>query len=238
MEVMVPGSEEYAVFHYAKLGLPQRVILLSCPQPKKLWEIMQQENGEIVSARGGFVGGDSARLLARRIAGSRACRAFAALALSFLGVVTAFGIAPDTVTEPLKQTPVVVELALPAANPADVPVEGYWREERIQRRDTLAAVLERLGAHDPEAAQHPRNHGAARARHPLVSGHAGAALSEPFSPLWPRLLAVPVGPGPGPITPCPGLGCVARRPLPGPVTRLRETGGPRRRPAAPAGGGR
>jgi len=170
MEIMALHGRDYAVFHYAKLGLPQRAILLSCPHPKKLWEIMQQENGEIVAARGRFVGSKSGRLLARRIAASRLCRAAAALALSFLGVVTAFGIAPDTVTEPLKQTPVMVELALPGANPADLPVEGYWREERIQRRDTLAAVLERLGAHDAEALQQLRSQRAARALNQLAPG--------------------------------------------------------------------
>jgi murein DD-endopeptidase MepM/ murein hydrolase activator NlpD len=131
---------------------------------------MKQENSVIVAARGSFVGSKSARLLARRIAGSRLCRAAAALAFSFLGVVTAFGIAPDTVTEPLKQTPVVVELALPAASLGEPPVEGYWREEGIQRRDTLAAVLERLGTHDAEALQYLRSRRAARALHHLVPG--------------------------------------------------------------------
>ena len=131
---------------------------------------MQQGNRGIVAARSGFVGREFARLLAHRIAQSKLVRAAAALALSFVGVVTAFGIAPDTVTEPLKQTPVVVELALPATGPAEPPVEGYWREENIQRRDTLAAVLERLGAHDAEALQQLRSRRAARALYQLVPG--------------------------------------------------------------------
>src|SRR5688572_24120705 len=107
---------------------------------------MQQENGVIVAAPRKFVGRESGRILVRRIARSRLCRAAAALVLPFIGVVTAFGIAPDTVTDPPTQTPVVLELALPAPRSGNVPAEGYWREERIQRGDTLAALLARLGA--------------------------------------------------------------------------------------------
>ncbi|MGH8632615.1 MAG: hypothetical protein ACRET7_00620, partial [Burkholderiales bacterium] len=131
---------------------------------------MQQENGVIVAARRRFVGREAGALLVRRIAGSRLCRAAAAMVLPFVGVVAAFGIAPDTVTEPLKQTPVVMELALPASSPGGISVEGYWREERIQRGDTLAALLARLGAHDPEALQHLRSTRSARALYQLVPG--------------------------------------------------------------------
>lgn len=131
---------------------------------------MQQENGAIVAARGRFVGREAGRLLARRIAGSRLFRAAAAVVLPFFGVVAAFGIAPDTVTEPRKQTPVVLELALPIAASADAPVQGYWREERVQRGDSLAAVLDRLGAHDPEALQRLRAARSARSLHQLVPG--------------------------------------------------------------------
>ncbi len=136
---------------------------------------MQQENGVIVTAHGGFVGRESGRLLLRRVAGSRAFRAAAAMVLSFIGVVTAFGIAPNTATEPLKQTPVFLELALPAARPADTPIEGYWREERVLHGDTLATLLARLGADDPEALRHLRQSRPARALHQPVAGRSARA---------------------------------------------------------------
>jgi len=131
---------------------------------------MQQENSVIVAARRWFVGPEPGKPLMRRIAESRLCRAAAALALSFIGVVTAFGIAPNTVTESLKQTPVVRELALPVSSAAEVPVEGYWREERIQRGDKLAAVLDRLGVHDPEALQRVGSARTAKGLYQLAPG--------------------------------------------------------------------
>jgi murein DD-endopeptidase MepM/ murein hydrolase activator NlpD len=149
--------------------LPERAILLSWPHPKNLREIMQQGNGVIVTAPTKFVGREPGRILVRLIARSRLCRAAAALVLPFIGVVTAFGIAPDTVTEPRTQTPVVLELALPASNPGRAS-EGYWREERIQRGDTLAALMARLGAHDAGALQHLRTTRSARALYQLVPG--------------------------------------------------------------------
>jgi murein DD-endopeptidase MepM/ murein hydrolase activator NlpD len=94
----------------------------------------------------------------------------AAVVLPFVGIVAAFGIAPDTVTEPRKQTPVVLELALPVAGSADAPVQGYWREERVQRGDLLATVLDRLGVHDPEALQRLRGMRSARSLQQLAPG--------------------------------------------------------------------
>lgn len=136
---------------------------------------MQQENGVIVAAIGRVVGRESAMLLARRVAGSRLCRAAVAVILPFFGVVAAFGIAPGTATEPLKQTPVVLELALPAAGAANETVEGYWREERVMHGDTLATLLARLGADDPEALRHLRATRSARALHQPVAGKTARA---------------------------------------------------------------
>ncbi|HEX9674164.1 MAG TPA: M23 family peptidase, partial [Burkholderiales bacterium] len=139
---------------------------------------MQQENGAIVAARGGFVGREALTLLARRIVGSTLCRVAAAVVLPFFGVVAAFGIAPDTVTEPGKQTPVVLELALPAAGAGDETVEAYWREERVLHGDTLATLLARLGADDPEALRHLRATRSARAlRQPAAGRTARAQIS-------------------------------------------------------------
>src|SRR3970282_1664688 len=164
----MPG--ERVLFHDAKYGWPKRAILLSWPHPKNIREIMQQGNGVIVAAPRRFVGRESGKILVQLIAGSRLFRAAAALVMPFAGVVAAFGIAPDTVTEALKQTPVVLELALPASSSGGASVEGYWREGGIQRGDTLAALLARLGAADPEALQHLRSTRSARALYQLVPG--------------------------------------------------------------------
>ncbi len=70
--------------------------------------------------------------------------------LPFFGVVAAFGIAPDTVPEPVELQNVVEEIALPAA-PIAATDDAYWREERIQRGDTVASILSRLHVNDADA---------------------------------------------------------------------------------------
>ncbi len=142
------------------------MILLSWLVPKKIREIMQQENGVILTQK-----------LVRLIAGSRFWRPVLALVLPFLGVVAAFGIAPDTVSEPVPRKEVVQVVALPTFPPAAAADEGYWREERIQRGDTLAALLSRLGAEDPEAAEFLRNTRSARTLYQLVPGRTVRALA-------------------------------------------------------------
>ena len=120
---------------------------------------MQQENGVILAQK-----------LARLLSGSRLLRVAAMLVLPFIGVVAAFGIAPDTVTEPVVRTQVVQELALPAASLVPDTADGYWHEERIQRGDTLSALLARLGADDEAALQFLRNTRMARTLYQLAPG--------------------------------------------------------------------
>jgi murein DD-endopeptidase MepM/ murein hydrolase activator NlpD len=92
-----------------------------------------------------------------RAAGRR--RTLLVLLLPFAGVVTAFGIAPDTVTESVTRTAVIETVALPLAAPAAATVESqpvtttltFWREEPIQRGDTFAGVMARLRMNDAEA---------------------------------------------------------------------------------------
>ena len=121
---------------------------------------MQQANGVILAQK-----------LARLLSGSRLFRIAAMLVLPFIGVVAAFGIAPETVTEPVARKQVVQELALPAAPlPIAVGEAGFWREERIQRGDTLAELLARLGADDNAALQFLRNTRTARTLYQLAPG--------------------------------------------------------------------
>jgi murein DD-endopeptidase MepM/ murein hydrolase activator NlpD len=128
------------------------------PHGKKLREIMQQANGPILAQK-----------LVRLIAGSRLFRAGVAVVLPFIGVVAAFGIAPDTVTDPVPRRQVVQELALPGP-PDEAEDAGYWREERIRRGDSLAALLGRLDVDDPGALRALRSARSARTLYQLVPG--------------------------------------------------------------------
>jgi murein DD-endopeptidase MepM/ murein hydrolase activator NlpD len=120
---------------------------------------MQQRNGGILAQK-----------LAALIARTRLWRLALAVTLPFVGMVAAFGIAPGTDAEPVIRTHVVQEIALPvlAADRADD--EAYWREDRIQRGDTLAELLARLGAEDAQALEYLRTERVARPLHQLVPG--------------------------------------------------------------------
>lgn len=90
--------------------------------------------------------------------------------LPFIGVVAAFGIAPDTITDKVIVTTVVEEVVLPQFSADGNPDEAYWREERVQRGDTIASVLARLQVDDPDAAQRLRGIREAKALYQLVPG--------------------------------------------------------------------
>lgn len=120
---------------------------------------MQQALGEIVT--------QNLRRLIRH-AGLR--RVVLMAVLPFMGVVAAFGIAPDTVTDKVEVTPVVAEVAIPAVAPPASVDESYWREERIQRGDTIASLLSRLQVDDAAAVQQLRTTRGAKSLYQLVAG--------------------------------------------------------------------
>ncbi len=98
-----------------------------------------------------------------------------ALVLPFAGVVTAFGIAPDTVTDTVTRAPVVEDVKLPIAALSSQPaqaVQTFWREERVQRGDTVAGVLARLRVSDAEAVAFINNDPQARALFQLAPGRS------------------------------------------------------------------
>ncbi|MGP1609708.1 MAG: hypothetical protein ACTS5G_03295, partial [Burkholderiales bacterium] len=102
--------------------------------------------------------------------GSAARRVLLALVLPFVGVMAAFGIAPDTVTDTVVRKNVVEDLALPALPATDTSGETYWREARIERGDTIASILQRLQIDETGSAlllQHTRD---ARALYQLIPG--------------------------------------------------------------------
>jgi murein DD-endopeptidase MepM/ murein hydrolase activator NlpD len=149
-----------------KRGLPAWAILLSLLVLEKFREIMQEEESMILTQK-----------LAHLTGGSLSRRLIALVVLPFIGVA-AFGIAPDTVTEPVARTQVVEELALPAPQSDTLEDAGYWREERIQRGDTVGALLARLGADDPDALQFLRNTRAARGLYQLIPGRTVRARTN------------------------------------------------------------
>ena len=97
-------------------------------------------------------------------------RIFAFLILSLLGVVAAFGIAPNTATDLVARRQVVEELTLPATSLALPADTGFWREERVRRDDTLGSLLSRLGVDDADAFRQLRAERSARALYRLVPG--------------------------------------------------------------------
>jgi murein DD-endopeptidase MepM/ murein hydrolase activator NlpD len=98
-------------------------------------------------------------------------RVVAVAAFMALGVVAAFGLAPDTTLDTVPRERTTRELALPAIVPP-VADEGYWREERVRRGDTLGSVLARVGVDDAAAQNFLRSDAYARTLYQLRPGKA------------------------------------------------------------------
>ena len=92
--------------------------------------------------------------------------------LPLLGVVTAFGIMPQNETIPSSLKTVVEEIALPHAIPTPSSVATFWRNERIQRGDTVAELLRRLNVEDAAANEYLRSSQAAESFRKLAVGKA------------------------------------------------------------------
>lgn len=84
-----------------------------------------------------------------------------ALVAPLFGVVAAFGTVRDA-QEPVPVRDILETLALAATPIGDLGTIIYFREERIQSGDTIATLLERLGADGGEAAEFSRSSQAAR----------------------------------------------------------------------------
>jgi murein DD-endopeptidase MepM/ murein hydrolase activator NlpD len=99
--------------------------------------------------------------------------------LPLLGVMAAFGIAPDTRTEAVPLLQVIQELPLTISPPPETAFsESYWREERIQRGDTIASLLARLDIDDPEAVKYLRTAHRVRSLYQLVPGRTIRAVTN------------------------------------------------------------
>ncbi len=93
-----------------------------------------------------------------------------AVALLGFSGVAAFGLAPDTITETIPTRAVVRMLPLPAIDNSLETGSTYWREERVQRGDTIGSLLVRAGVDDAGAMQFLRTHPDARPLYQLRPG--------------------------------------------------------------------
>jgi murein DD-endopeptidase MepM/ murein hydrolase activator NlpD len=77
--------------------------------------------------------------------------------MPLLGVVTAFGLVPQSELGLDKTRLAVEEIALPQVAPEAATVTSFWRSERVQRGDTVAELLRRLNVADAAASDFLRN---------------------------------------------------------------------------------
>jgi murein DD-endopeptidase MepM/ murein hydrolase activator NlpD len=111
-----------------------------------------------------------AQKLSALLHGSAWRRVLLALLLPFVGIMAAFGIAPDTITDTVERSNIVEQISLPALPVSGDINESYWREARIERGDTIASVLQRLQIDDSSAAQVMQRTTEARALYRLIPG--------------------------------------------------------------------
>jgi murein DD-endopeptidase MepM/ murein hydrolase activator NlpD len=97
-------------------------------------------------------------------------RWFVALStLPLLGVVTAFGLVPQGDFDLASNKVDIENVALPKV-PVDKTVADYWRNEHVQRGDTVDELLRRLSIEDPEAGDYLRKSAAAKSFRKLPVG--------------------------------------------------------------------
>ncbi len=71
-----------------------------------------------------------------------------------LGVVTAFGIMPQTVLNTTEQKTIIEDIALPVTMESASSTASFWRNERVQRGDTIAELMHRLNVEDSTASNY------------------------------------------------------------------------------------
>lgn len=91
--------------------------------------------------------------------------------LPLFGIVAAFGIAPDTETRRVPVQTVIEQLDLPSANES-ATADAYWREEKIQRGDTISSLLERLDVSNEDISAFLRSSKDSKGIRQLVPGRS------------------------------------------------------------------
>jgi murein DD-endopeptidase MepM/ murein hydrolase activator NlpD len=131
------------VSHNGYLGvLTARPILLDSP------DFFSQPEHRVTKEKSGIL----AQLPSLRDARPRHLWATASVAAaSLFGMVAAFGTAPGTLEIERSQQSLVEQLTPQHAAPMDLTQGSFAKEERVQRGDTVATLLHRLGVSDPQA---------------------------------------------------------------------------------------
>lgn len=98
--------------------------------------------------------------------------------IPLFGMVAAFGIAPSTDTRSVPIRTVIQELEVPVLDTSSESNTTYWREEKIQRGDTIATLLERLDVADDDIASFLRSTKNAKGIRQLVPGRTVRAKTN------------------------------------------------------------
>ncbi|HXR56390.1 MAG TPA: peptidoglycan DD-metalloendopeptidase family protein [Casimicrobiaceae bacterium] len=95
-----------------------------------------------------------------------------ALAIAVLGLagVAAFGITPDAPLDTPSVRTISRALPLPSVSVDDPSDDRYWREERVERGDTIGSLLARASIVDPDALAFLRSDASARTLYQLKPG--------------------------------------------------------------------
>jgi len=89
--------------------------------------------------------------------------------LPLLGVLTAFGLVPQSDLGLPSSQVTIEDIDLPSANDA-AAASSYWHSERVQRGDTVAELLNRLNIEDAVASNYLRNDPATESLRKLAVG--------------------------------------------------------------------
>ena len=90
--------------------------------------------------------------------------------MPLLGVVTAFGLVPQNDFGVTSTRIAVEEIALPKVVTSAIVPASFWRNERVQRGDTVAELLRRLNVEDAAASAYLRTSGEAESLRKLAVG--------------------------------------------------------------------
>jgi len=99
--------------------------------------------------------------------------------MPLLGVVTAFGLVPQSDLGLSSGKIAVEEIALPQVAPSKTAAASFWRNERVQRGDTVAELLRRLNVDDAAASEYLRNSAEAESFRKLAIGKEVQAETTP-----------------------------------------------------------
>jgi murein DD-endopeptidase MepM/ murein hydrolase activator NlpD len=97
--------------------------------------------------------------------------------LPLFGIVAAFGIAPGTETRHVPVQTVIENLDLPTVTQS-APAGTYWREEKIQRGDSISSLLERLDVGNDEITDFLRSSKHSKGIRQLIPGRTVRAKTS------------------------------------------------------------